>query len=77
MGQNSFPRALNWTKKIRKAVATMTPAQDPKQDGVDERENGMDQGKNPRRNPSKSAPVVEKFNFSIGFYPQGVRIIGV
>ena len=55
----------------------MTPAQDPKQDWVDERENGMNQGKNPRRNPSKSAPVVEKFNFSIGFYPQGVRIIGV
>ena len=34
-------------------------------------------GKNPWRNPSKSAPVVEKFNFSIGFYPQGVCIIRV
>ena len=28
-------------------------------------------------NPLTSAPVLEKFNFSIGFYPQGVRIIKV
>ena len=34
-------------------------------------------GEKTRRNPSKSAPVVEKFNFSIGFYPQGVCIIRV
>ena len=37
----------------------------------------MNLGKKPRRNPSKSAPVVEKFNFSIGFYPQEVFIIRV
>ena len=55
----------------------MTPAQDPKPGRRDKRANVMNQGKNPRRNPSKSAPVVEKFNLSIGFYPQGVGIIGV
>ena len=43
----------------------------------DEREDGMNQGKTPWPNTAKSAPVVEKFNFSIGFYPQGVRIIKV
>ena len=34
-------------------------------------------GKNPAQNTSHSAPVVEKLMSSIGFYPQGVRIIGV
>ena len=71
------PSVANHKSLFNEVASPMTPAQDPKQDGVDERENGLNQGKNPRRNPSKSAPVIEKFNFSIGFYPQGVRIIGV
>ena len=38
----------------------------------DEMENGMNQRKLPWQNTSKSAPVVAKFNFSIGgFYPKG------
>ena len=36
-------------------------------------------GENParNRNTSNSAPVVKKYKSSIGFYPQGVCIIGV
>ena len=49
----------------------MTPALDPKQGKLDQ------PGKNPAPNTSNSAPVVEKLKSGIGFYPQGVRIIGV
>ena len=34
----------------------MTPAQDPKQDGVDERENGMNQGKTRGETPQNQLP---------------------
>ena len=34
-------------------------------------------GETPARNTSNSAPVVKKYKSSIGFYPQGVCIIGV
>ena len=49
----------------------MTPARDPKQEKMDQ------PGKSLAPNTSNSAPVVEKLKSGIGFYPQGVRIIGV
>ena len=64
-------RRAVYSERIAWVEIPMTPALDPKQEKIGE------PGRNLGRDTSKSAPVLETFISGIGFYPQGVRPIGV